>query len=90
MPGGDYVDMTTPFGMRDKVAHALCGALLFAAVNRQIGPWWAWFAVLAGGLVVELLEVWRKKHGKVFLADDFSWRDIVANVVGATLGWGLL
>lgn len=88
--GGDYVDLTTPVGMREKLSHLLCGALLFAAVDRDGPAWLAWLCIAVGGLAIELLEADRLRRGKTFLADDPSWRDLVANFVGAAIAWALL
>lgn len=88
--GGEYVDLTTPFGMREKTAHVICGALLFACAERFAGVLAAGLAVLLGGVLVEYVEMKRKAAGKTFFADGFSWRDLVANFAGATLAWCLL
>lgn len=88
--GGDYVDLTTPFGARDKVLHFICGALLFAAVDRDGPACLAGLCVLVGGLTIELLEADRLARGKTFFADDPSWRDLVANLAGAAVAWLLL
>ncbi|OHD28418.1 MAG: hypothetical protein A2Y38_16720 [Spirochaetes bacterium GWB1_59_5] len=85
--GGNYVDLATPFGMRDKVAHLLCSALAFVCIARFCGVGTAWAATQLGGIAVELIEVRRKQLGKQFFADDFSWRDLIANNVGALFAW---
>jgi hypothetical protein len=90
--GGDLVDVTTPFAMRDKMMHALCGAVLQLVLARwsDVHNFFVMNIIVLGvGILVELFELARyKKYGYTrSMSDMVSWRDLVANNVGASLPW---
>jgi hypothetical protein len=92
--GGELVDLQGPFAMRDKVMHALAGAVLAAMVGNflALGFVATHGIVLMAGVGIELVELWRyKRYGWTrSMSDLFSWRDLVANHVGAVVGYFLL
>lgn len=92
--GGDLVDTESWFAGRDKIQHAAIGGLLWLllwALGCDLGDRALWLLDLA--LAWEELELrrynaWRARGGQgpwPFLADRFSWRDIVAAYGGALL-----
>jgi hypothetical protein len=84
--GGQLVDTEFWFAGRDKVQHIICAILLMLLlpfsllINALI--------LFIGGVCLEVVEYTRfKKFGYTRLfCDKISWRDIVANSVGISLG----
>ena len=92
---GVGVDEGTLVEMRDKAQHVLASALLFACVERFFGAGVAWPVTVAAGLAIEHLEGarylrWNHVGPWPFMADQPSYRDLVADLVGILFAWGLL
>ena len=87
------MDTKYPFAGRDKVQHFMIG-LILAVLLHRFGSLTTLVIVLGLSIVWEIVELvryilWRKAVEKdpnipwPFAADQFSWRDILATVVGA-------
>lgn len=92
--GGDFVDITTPWGMRDKVSHLLLGAFAQLAHERWITPaifWNASFVVLVA-VLVELVEQHRfDLYGwSRSFSDEADGTDVLVTIAGGVIGWLLL
>lgn len=77
----------------DKLAHLFGAADLWAVMAARFGTWEAWIAVVAVGLLVEIVEVIRYRawvaKGRPglwpFLCDRVSLKDLAVDVLGAAL-----
>lgn len=94
--GGDLVDSAYWFAGRDKVQHVICELLGVLLLQRFLGALLALCVGILAGLAVEVVEHVRY-YRLVTLAtqpqptpplfcDRFSWRDLVADLVGALGG----
>lgn len=93
--GGDIVDVHSPFAMRDKVMHFLSAGILQLLIERWTGldSWWeAQLTILLAGVIIEVVEMIRySKYGYTrSMSDKFSWKDLIANQLGALLFWLLV
>ena len=84
--GGDLVDTESWYAGRDKVQHIICAIFLMLLLPFSL--FINALFILFGGILLEIVEYVRyRKYGWTRqLSDKMSWRDVVANMVGAGIG----
>ena len=87
--GGDLVDTDKFYAGRDKVQHFILGMILFCILRLfvPLATGSLFVLVLCLGILWELFEYYNLLHNSATFADRVSWRDVVADMAGAVVGF---
>ena len=92
--GGDLVDVSSPFAMRDKLSHFLGGGYVYLLAARwtRLDALPCLGIVLGCAVLVEVVEEIRyRKYGWTRnLSDEADGTDVLVTVAGGVFGWLVL